>query len=182
MCTRHRLLKAAAAALVLAALPLLASPSLVADNRHEIAGTWLVWASPMPGVRVPLIQTLSPEGTIVTSDVTMFGGLPGVSIRATPMHGVWERTSRNVVSTTNLALIYDAPSSVLIGFSRSRATSSFDRHGDIAGTVIVEFLACPSPVACPDPLAADATWIPFPGFPPSFTFTGKRLSLVEAQQ
>jgi hypothetical protein len=181
MSTRHRLLKAATVAVVLAALAYLASPTLVADNRHEIAGTWMVWATPFPGMHVPLLQTLSPEGTIVSADVTMFGGLPGVPIRATPMHGVWERTSRNVVSTTNLALIYDASSSLLIGFSRSRATSSFDRHGDIAGTVVVEFLACPSPVACPDPLAADATWVPFPGFPPSFPFTGKRVQVVEVQ-
>jgi hypothetical protein len=181
MFTRHRLLRAAAAALVLAALPFVAFPSATAENRHEVAGTWVVFASPMPGVQVPLVQTFTADGTIVTSDVTMFGGLPGVAIRSTPMHGVWERTGRNLYTTTNLALIYDAPSSLLIGFARSRATVSFNRRGEIAGTVAVEFLACPSPVACPDPQATDADWMPMPGFPPSFPVTGKRLQLVEPQ-
>jgi len=178
----QRIVKAAAAALVLAAVPLTAIPALRADNRHELVGTWVVSASPMPGVHVPVIQTLTSDGTILSSDVTMFGGLPGVGIRVTPLHGVWERTGRNLVSTTNLALVYDAPSSLLIGFARSRATSSVDRRGILSGTVVVEFLACPSPVACPDPQDAGAAWVPMPGFPPSFPVTGRRLELVEVSK
>jgi hypothetical protein len=179
MCARHRLLKAAAAALALGALLFVASPSLVADNRHAIAGTWVTWASPMPGIQVPVLQTFSADGTIVSSDVTMFGGLPGVSIRATPVHGVWERTGRNVIKTTNLAMIYDASTNLLVGFVRSRATGSFNEAGEVVGTVIPEFLGCALPVACPDPLSPDATWGPVPGFPPSMTFTSTRLQLVE---
>jgi hypothetical protein len=179
MCARHRFFTAAAAALVLAALLFVASPALVADNRHAIAGTWVTWASPMPGMQVPVLQTFSADGTVVSSDVTMFGGLPGLSIRVTPMHGLWERTGRNVIKTTSLAMVYDASTSLLIGFVRSRATGSFNEAGEVVGTLIPQFLGCASPVACPDPLSPDATWGLVPGFPASMTFTSTRLQLVE---
>jgi len=179
MCARHRFLKAAAAALALAAALFVASPSLVADNPHAVAGTWVTWASPAPGVQVPVLQTFSADGYIVSSDVLMFGGLPGVAIRLTPMHGVWERTGRNVMKTTNLAMVYDAATNLLIGFVRSRATGSFNEAGDVEGTVVPEFLGCGSPVQCPDPLSPAAAWGPVPGFPPSMTFTSRRLPLAE---
>ncbi len=179
MDTRHRFLKAAAAAVAVAAALFVASPSLVADNPHAVAGAWVTMASPMPGMQVPVLQTFSADGYIVSSDVLMFGGLPGVAIRLTPMHGVWERSSRNVMKTTNLAMVYDAASHLLIGFVRSRATGSFNEAGEVVGTVIPEFLGCVSPVQCPDPLSPDAEWGPVPGFPPSMTFTSRRLQLAE---
>lgn len=179
MRARHRILKTSAAALALAAALFVPSPSLIADNPHAVAGTWVTLASPMPGVQVPVIQTFSADGYIVSSDVLMFGGLPGVTIRVTPMHGVWERTGSNVMKTTNLAMVYDAATNLLIGFVRSRATGSFNQAGEVEGTVIPEFLGCASPVTCPDPLSPDAAWGPVPGFPPSMTFTSRRLQLTE---
>lgn len=109
----------------------------------------------------------------------MFGGLPGVAIRATPMHGVWERTGRNVMKTTNLAMAYDAATNLLIGFVRLRATGSFNAAGEVEGTMVPEFLGCGSPAQCPDPLSPEAAWGPVPGFPPSMTFTSRRLPLTE---
>jgi hypothetical protein len=179
MDTRYRFVAAAVAALALAAVLFITSPTLVADNPHAVAGTWVTWASPSPGMQVPVIQTFSADGYIVSSDVKMFGGLPGVTIRVTPMHGVWERTSRNVMKTTNLAMVYDASTNLLIGFVRSRATGSFNEAGEVVGTVIPEFLGCGSPIACPDPLSRDAAWGPVPGFPPSMTFTSRRLELAQ---
>jgi hypothetical protein len=175
---RHRLL-GGVAAVALTALVFVTSTSLVASNRHAVAGTWVTWASPMPGMHVPVLQTFNADGSIVSSDVIMFGGLPGVTIRATPMHGVWERTGRNVVKTTNLAMVYDAATNMLIGFVRSRATGSFTRAGDVVGTVIPEFLGCASPVSCPDPLSPDSAWGSVPGFPPSMPFTSRRVELVD---
>jgi hypothetical protein len=179
MSAHHRFLKVAAAGLALGVLLFAASPSLVADNRHAIAGTWVTWASPLPGMQLPVLQTFSADGTIVSSDVTMFGGLPGVAIRVTPMHGVWERTGRNVFKTTGLAMVYDASTNLLAGFLRVRATASFNEEGEAVGTVIPEFLACASPAGCPDPLSPDAVWGLVPGFPSSLAFTSRRLQLVE---
>jgi hypothetical protein len=183
MCTRHRLSKAAAAALALAALVCLSSQALRADHgRQSVAGTWVTWAEPMPGVRVPLLQTFSPDGTIVSSDVMMFGGLPGVAVRETPLHGVWDHTGRNVITTTNLSLIYDARSSLLVGFARARAMVTFTRANRVEGTAVIEFLPCASPAACPDPQAPDTAWVPFPNLPPSFPVVSTRLQLVELPQ
>lgn len=180
MCTPRRFVKATAAALALAALLFAASSSLVADNRHDVAGTWVTFASPAPGVQVPLLQTLSADGTIVSADVTMFGGLPGFHTRGTPMHGVWERTGRHVVKTTALAMVYDASTNLLAGFVRSRGTASVNEDGEMVGAVTIEFLACPSPMTCPDPLSPDAAWGPAPGFPPvAMPFTTRRVQLVE---
>jgi len=178
MDARHRFIQATIAALALAAVLFIASPSLVADNPHAVAGTWVTMASPMPGMQVPVLQTFSADGYIVSSDVLMFGGLPDVGIRVTPMHGVWERASRNVMKTTNLAMVYSAQTNLLVGFVRSRATGSFNDAGEVVGTVIPELLGCASPVQCPDPLSPDAAWGPIPGFPPSMTFTSRRLELT----
>lgn len=171
---------ASLAAVVLAAMFLTpAAPK--ADDSRSLTGTWVIFAEPMPGVRVPALHTYNSDGSIVSSDVLTFGGLPGVSIRTTPLHGVWARTGRGSFATTNLTLVYDAASSMLIGFGRARVGISMDMQDTsrLSATAVVEFLACPSPIACPDPQSADAVWVPFPGFPPSLPVTAERLRLVE---
>lgn len=170
-----------AAALAVAAL-LLISPSAVAGaDTQTLTGTWVLWAKLPTGGRVPALHTYHSDGTITSSDTLSLGGLPGVPIRMTALHGVWERTGPSTFAATNLVLVYDASSSLLIGFGRARATVSFSKEdpGQGSGTAHMEFLACPSPVACPDPQAADAAWVPFPGFPPSLQVTGTRLRLVQ---
>lgn len=109
------------------------------------------------------------------------GGLPGVSVRTTPLHGAWQRTGPATFATTNLFLVYEAASSVLIGFGRARAavTVTAPDADRASGTVVLEFLGCPSPVACPDPQAAEAAWEPFPDFPPSVPVAATRLRVVE---
>lgn len=127
----HRFSRSAAAALVVAALFLIPLVVNAADTQ-TLAGTWVVWAEltvpPGVQVQVPALHTYHSDGTITSSDVLSLGGLPGNSIRITPMHGVWERTGPSAFATTNLFLVYDASSSLLIGFGRARATLSFARN------------------------------------------------------
>ena len=105
----------------------------------------------------------------------MFGGLPGVTTRATPLLGVWERTGNSTFATKNLSWVFDAASSMLIGFVRARAEIIFSKEDAGSGTVRVEFLPCPSPIACPDPVASDAAWMPMPNLPPVLQGTATRL-------
>ena len=181
MHTPHRFSRSAVAALAVAALFLISSPAMIAADRQTLAGTWVVWAELQPGVQVPQLLTYHSDGLITSSDVLTFGGLPGITFRITPMHGVWERTGPNAFATTNLFLVYDASSNLLIGFGRARAAVSFTGNDadQISGTAYAEFLSCPSPFACPDPQGAGAAWVvPFPGFPPSLKVTATRLRLV----
>ena len=124
-----------------------------------------------------MLQTFTSEGLIISS--ASFEGLPGAIIRSSPLHGVWDRTGPSTFATTNLVLVYDFGSDLLIGFGRARATFSLAKHypDHASGTVQVEFLSCPSPFACPDPQAADAAWAPFPGMPLSLQVTATRLRL-----
>lgn len=169
-----------AATLLVAAIFVTMPSTAECENHRSLAGTWIVWADIQPGVRVPSLHTYHSDGTVTLSDVFMFGGLPGIPIRATPMHGVWEKTGRTTFTTTNLSLVYDAASSLLIGFTRARAEVSFmEKDADrVSGTVYVEFLQCSSPVACTDPQAPGAAWMPFPGMPASFQVTATRLDPV----
>jgi hypothetical protein len=174
----NRFSRLAAATLAAAALFLLSPSAVNAADTQTLTGTFVVWAELGPGVQVPALHTYHSDGTITSSDVLMFGGL-GIPIRITPMHGVWERTGPSAFATTNLFLVYDASSSLLIGFGRARAAVFTGKDADqISGTAYAEFLPCPSPFACPDPQAAGAAWAPFPGVPPSLTLTGTRLRLV----
>lgn len=90
----------------------------------------------------------------------------------------------NAYAGTYLSLVYDAASSLFIGFLRARAELSFagEDTSEISATVHLDFLACPSPVSCPDPQDPDASWVTFPGLPSSFEATATRLSLVPAEQ
>ncbi len=186
MHTPHRFSRSAVAALAVAALFLISSPAMNAADRQTLAGTWVLWAelpvAPGVQIQVPALHTYHSDGTFTSSDVLTFGGLPGITLRITPMHGVWERTGQNAFATTNLFLVYDATSSLLIGFGRARATVSYTGNDadQISGTAYAEFLPCPSALACPDPQGAGATWVvPFPGFPPSLKITATRLRLVQ---
>ena len=176
----HRSSGLATATLVVAAL-LLISPSAVngADN-WSVVGTWVVWSEIQPGSRVPSLHTYHQDGTITSSDVFSFGGLPGVPIRNTPLYGVWEKTKPNAYACTYLSLVYDAASSLFIGFLRARAELSFTGNdtNEIPAAIHIDFLSCQTPVSCPDPKAPDAAWMPLPGFPSTFKATATRLSLV----
>jgi len=181
MCIPNRFPRLAAATLVVAALFLISPSAGNAADTQTLAGTWVVWAEIQSGVRVPTLHTYHSDGTITSSDVLSLGGLPGNPFRITPMHGVWERTGPSVFATTSLFLVYDASSSLLIGFGRARTTLSFakDDPDQASGTAKAEFLLCLSPFACPDPQAADAAWVSFPGFPPSLPATATRVRLVQ---
>ena len=181
MNTTRRLTTAIVASVVLAILFAVPAPAVNADNSQTLTGTWVGWFPMGPGARVPAIHTYLADGTIISTDTFLHGGLPGLPIRSTPVHGVWERTGPATFAISNLFLLYDAESSVLIGFGRARGTVtlSVPDASEASGTVVLEFLGCPSPLSCPDPQAADSTWMPFPDFPPSVPVTATRLRLVE---
>jgi hypothetical protein len=178
MCTPKRFSRSAAAALAVAVLFLISSPPIHAADGQTLTGAWVVWVNLQPGVRVPMLQAFTSDGLIVSSE--SFGGLPGATTRSSPLYGVWERTGPHTFATTNLVLVFDASSSILVGFGRARATLSLTGNdgNQGSGTVQIEFLACPSPFACPDPLAANAAWAPLPGLPPSLPVTATRVRLA----
>lgn len=159
---------------------------LAANNGNQQAmpqpwGSW-VWLTRLPGgPAVPALVTLHQDGTVAVSDTSTFGGLPGSTVRATPLHGVWERTGPHSIGGTSLYLVFDATTNLLIGFGRTRVALEFPvgSPDEFQGTMFVDFLACPSPFACPDPLDSLAAWTPFNPLAPSFTVSAKRLRRVE---
>jgi hypothetical protein len=181
MKTARRLSISAVATLSLAALFAISSAAVRGDNAQTLTGTWLVWPEFAPGLKVPALHTYHSDGTLSAADTFSGGGIPGLPIRTTPNHGVWERTGPASFAVTSLFLVYDAGSSLLVGFGRARAsvlltTPEADRG---TGVVSADFLACPSPVTCPDPTAADAAWMPFPNFPPEVPVTSTRVNVVQ---
>ncbi len=90
-----------------------------------------------------------------------FGGYAGATETHSPGLGTWERTGGKSFRATRLMLVFDKATGVLLGITRSR----FDFHfaGDfsrIEGLLWMEYLACPSPFACPDPIDPNAAWLP----------------------
>jgi hypothetical protein len=144
-------------------------------------GTW-VWLTHLPGgAAVPALVTMHQDGTVAVSDVTMFGGLPGSMIRATPLSGVWERTGPHAIGGTSLYLVFDSTTNLLIGFGRARTALEFPAgtRDEFQGTMFVDFLACLSPVTCPDPQDPSAAWTAFNPLAPSFAVSAKRLRRAE---
>ena len=148
-------------------------------------GTW-VWSTyTSTGAALPALVTFHQDGTVAGSDFSMFGGTAGNQLRRTTLfHGMWERTGPHTISVTDLYLVYDALSSRLIGFGRTRSALEF-RPGDIdyfEGTMFVDFLSCPTPATCPDPQDSSAAWKPYDTMMPSFVVSAKRLHRVEVGQ
>lgn len=145
-------------------------------------GTW-VWLTHLPGgPAVPALVTMHQDGTVAVSDTSMFGGLPGSTVRATPLSGVWERTGPHSIGGTSVYLVFDATTNLLVGFGRARVTLEFPAGSsdEFQGTMFLDFLACASPFSCPDPVDPLAVWTPFNPLSPSFTVSAKRLRRVEA--
>ncbi len=180
----HRLTyveRAALAVLAIAALFVISPPAAVAADAQTLAGTYVTWLQIAPGVRLPSLQTYHSDGTWICSESMMFGGVPGNTYRFTPCHGVWERTGPGAFAITGMGMVFDGGSGLLIGFTRARATASFTSNeaNQLSGAVRLELLLCPSPFACPDPLAADAQWLPAPAYPPSMAVVSTRLRLAQ---
>ena len=177
MKTAHRFAASVVVAAILAALFVTSARSVKADNAQTLAGTWITWILAGPGLRIPALQVYSADGTVVSEDAIKQGGVPDNPLRGSPMYGVWTRTGPASFAIKGLFLVFDATSSVLIGFGRTQGTVvlSTPEANEASGTISVEFLACPSPLTCPDPQAADAAWAPFPGFGSSMLVTATRL-------
>jgi hypothetical protein len=144
-------------------------------------GTW-VWLTHLPGGRaIPALITIHQDGTVAGSNVNMFGGLPGSTMRTTPMSGVWEQTGPHSIGGTSLYLVFDANTNLLAGFGRARTALEFPLGSpdELQGTMFVDYLPCSSPFFCPDPLDPLAAWTPFNPQAPSFTVSAKRLRRVE---
>lgn len=145
-------------------------------------GSWAWRTHLAPTASLPALVTFHADGTVTGSDGLMFGGLPGSPTRMSPIHGVWEHTGRHSIGGTSLYLVFDAPSGVLIAIGRARSSLHFVTDFDhLQGRMFLESLPCPSPVACPDPLAEDAGWISYPGMPPDgFAVSATRVHRVPA--
>ena len=166
--------------------PLL-GPSALSLAAEEVAepqpwGTW-VWRTLTPGgAAVPALVTLHKDGTVAVSDLSMFGGLPGSAIRATPLSGVWERTGPHAIGGTPLYLVFNSTTNLLIGYGRVRTALEFPAgvQGELQGTMFLDFLACPTPFSRPDPQDPSAAWQAFNPLAPSFVVSATRLRRVEA--
>ncbi len=145
-------------------------------------GTWLMRLE-LPTGDIPFISTINQEGTTVSSSSLMYGGLPGFSPTwSSAIHDVWERTGPKTMNVTSFNFMFNpgthptAPGK-LLGFVRSRVTMEFDGDGNhLVGVMDNEFLACPTPLTCPDINDANAVWTPrLVGIP----CTAVRLQVVE---
>lgn len=146
-------------------------------------GTW-VWQTTYPsGNVIPTMVTYHIDGTITASDGTMFRVQPSATTRATPMQGVWERTSWQSLGGTSLYLTFNATGG-LTAWGRARSSLQFaDDFDHFQAKMFVETLPCASgpPVTCPNPQDAAAKWVPVPNLPPDgFPVTGTRLDRVPA--
>lgn len=143
-------------------------------------GTWVLLELLPSGAALPAMMTIHQDGTFVVSGIHMFGGLPGSTQRLTPLQGVWERTGPRAFRATGLHLVFDAFTSLLIGFSRVRAAIEFPAGStnELQGIAFQDFLACPTPVTCPDPQDPSAQWMPDP-LASSAPVSAKRLRMVE---
>ena len=146
-------------------------------------GTWIWWTYTPAGAALPALVTFHEDGTVAGSDFRMFGGTASnLPRRTTPLHGVWERTGPHTIGVTSLYLVYDALSTRLIGFGRTRATLEFtpEDFDRFEGTMFVDFLSCGTPATCPNPQDRSAAWKPYDTMVPSFVVSAKRLHRVEA--
>jgi hypothetical protein len=142
----------------------------------DLTGVWY-WQNIFGDGVLPSILTFHNDGTVLCSDALAFGGIPPTMnpYTLTPFYGVWERTRRHEYTATWLSLAFNRETGILAGIVRSRANFAFADHFDqIAGTMFVEMLACPSFLTCPDPLAPNAAWAPWT----QLSFHAARVSIV----
>ena len=171
-------------AIVAGAITLVAGADQDNQAMPQPWGTW-VWRTHTPsGAALPTLVTYHQDGTIAGSDFSMFGGtVSNLARRATPLNGVWERTGPRTIGGTCLYLVFDASTNLLIGFGRARSALEFT-PGDFdqfEGRMFVDFLACPTPSTCPDPLDQSAAWTSYNSMvPDGFVVSAKRLHRVEA--
>lgn len=153
------------------------------DDGIQPWGTWVWQTSFGPGMSMPALLTLHKDGTVSVSDGLMFGGLPGSTMRTSPLHGVWENTGPRRIGGTSLWLIFDAPSGVLVAIGRCRTALQLAGDGEgLEGKMFLEMLPCNGPLGCQDPLDPAAQWLPYPNLPPTgfLSVTAKRLHRVPA--
>jgi len=171
-------MRPAAIAPVLAALAAVGMVGAVASSPAAYAqgpqtpqpwGTWilathLVTDGAPPSL--PTIVTLHKEGTANSSPANMFG-TSGAGLRwVSPLHDVWERTGPQTIGTTCIAFIFQAGTGRLLGFGRVRGELELEDFDHLRGQMYFDFLPCPAPQFCPDPVDPEATWSVWPGTSP----------------
>jgi hypothetical protein len=119
---------------------------------------------------MPALWTFDGDGTVAVSDAAMFGGVAFNPYRISPMHGIWKRSGKDKILVTNLWMVFNPiwnpeyadQLNNLVGFGRVRAELQVKGFDRMEGTFWIDFLPCPSPLACSDPLDSDAAWVPYP--------------------
>jgi hypothetical protein len=158
------------------------------DGMGQIAGSW-VWRHHLgPVGSLTALVTFDKDGTVIGASGGMFGNPLGMSQEARsakegPLHGAWERTGPSTFRGITLFERYDS-AGIMVGFTRSRTEGRLLDRDHFAGVSYLEVLdGCVAPpegpLGCPDPLALDAEWVPFPMMPPTgFAVTGTRIHPV----
>ncbi len=155
------------------------------DRRGQVWGTFVWQTHVSPTIANPSLLTLNIDGTVRVSAGDMFGSPTAANRRfTTPLHGVWERTGWQSVGGTSLYLISDSATGALVSWGRARTSLIYsDDFNSFQGKAFLETLPCDPgpPLSCPDPLSAEARWVPNPKMPQDgFTVTGGRLERVPA--
>ena len=151
----------------------------------QVWGTF-VWRTQVSStIANPSLLTLHIDGTVSVSTGDMFGSPAAANRRfATPLHGVWERTGWQSVGGTSLWLTSDSATGASLAWGRMRTSLTFsDDFNSFQGKGFIETLPCAPgpPVNCPDPLAAEAKWVPNPNMPQDgFPVSGARVERVPA--
>jgi hypothetical protein len=149
------------------------------NRSGQFWGTWVVKSQPAPGIAIPKLITYHLDSTITGTDSS--SGMPNATTATGPLHGVWERTGWLSINGTALMFVFDPKTGVLIALARTRSSLEFAHDfNSFEGKMFLETLPCPSgPPSCPDPLAAGAQWIGWPGMPADgFPVSGTRLEPV----
>lgn len=139
----------------------------------SFSGQWVVWTELGQGARTPSLMTMHSDGAVIMSDLAMFGGAAHNPYRITPLHGAWDRSGKKKVTGTSLFMVFNPivdpqdPTQLnnLIGFGRARTVFEVKTPDRMEGIIWLDFLPCPSPLFCPNPLDPSAGWVPYPTLP-----------------
>ncbi len=155
----------ASAVLLVIVLAASANSQATGTANNHFWGTWIHNVELFPGGTAPALVTIHSDGTMSVSSSFMFG-MPGMPIRMSPIHTVWEKTGPKSIAATSIFFVFDADG-VMTGYQRNRCTlTASDDFNSYTGKEYMDTLACPAGAfSCPDPTDPAAVWVPNQGMP-----------------